>query len=67
MQELVNFNNIEYSEYGVSFRNRRMKITLGGIAKEYAADRAMEPLKNMGVENVLIDIGGDIPPIFIDV
>ena len=30
MQELVDFNSIEYNEYAVFFRKKGMKITLGG-------------------------------------
>jgi thiamine biosynthesis lipoprotein len=60
VQELVDFNGIEYNEYAVSFRKKGMKITLGGIAKGYAIDRAMDVLKKMGVKDALIDIGGDI-------
>ncbi len=40
--------------------NPKAKIDLGGIAKGYAVDRAMEVLASGGVENALIDAGGDI-------
>jgi thiamine biosynthesis lipoprotein len=36
------------------------KITLGGIAKGYAVDRAMEVLRKQGVRNALVDAGGDL-------
>jgi thiamine biosynthesis lipoprotein len=36
------------------------KITLGGIAKGYAADEALETIAGMGIKNALIDAGGDI-------
>ncbi len=36
------------------------KITLGGIAKGYAADEALETLKSLGIKNALINAGGDI-------
>ena len=42
---------------------RGMEITLGGIAKGYAVDRAMEALRSKGVENALINAGGDIATI----
>ncbi|MBN2239930.1 MAG: FAD:protein FMN transferase [Dehalococcoidales bacterium] len=35
-------------------------ITLGGIAKGYAGDKALDTLKDMGVNHALIDAGGDI-------
>jgi thiamine biosynthesis lipoprotein len=37
-----------------------MEITLGGIAKGYAADEALETLAGMGIEHALINAGGDI-------
>ena len=36
------------------------KITLGGIAKGYAVDEALEVLKDMGIKYALVDAGGDI-------
>jgi thiamine biosynthesis lipoprotein len=35
-------------------------MTLGGIAKGYAADEALETLKNMGIKHALVNAGGDI-------
>ena len=37
-----------------------MSITLDGIAKGYIVDEAMKLLKNNGIENAMIDAGGDI-------
>jgi len=37
-----------------------MSITLDGIAKGYIVDEAMKVLKNNGIENAMIDAGGDI-------
>ncbi len=37
-----------------------MAIDLGGIAKGYAADCAMEVLKNAGVQNACLDFGGNV-------
>jgi len=37
-----------------------MEVTLGGIAKGYAVDRAVEVLIREGLEEILVDIGGDI-------
>jgi FAD:protein FMN transferase len=36
------------------------KITLGGIAKGYAIDRAIEVLKENGIEHALVNAGGDM-------
>jgi thiamine biosynthesis lipoprotein len=37
-----------------------MKIDLGGIAKGYAVDQAIELLKKNGIKNAIIEIGGDL-------
>lgn len=37
-----------------------MKIDLGGIAKGYAIDRAVEKLQQMGIESAIINAGGSI-------
>ncbi len=37
-----------------------MKLDLGGIAKGYAADQALEVLKSQGIASALIDAGGDL-------
>jgi FAD:protein FMN transferase len=44
----------------ISSKNRDVKIDLGGYAKGYALDRAIEILKKDGVQNALINIGGNI-------
>lgn len=36
------------------------EITLGGIAKGYAADKAIELIAGMGVKHALVDAGGDM-------
>ena len=37
-----------------------MQLDVGGIAKGYAADRALETLRRRGVTRALIEIGGDV-------
>lgn len=44
----------------VESRNRAVQIDLGGYAKGYALDRAAQLLKARGVNNALINIGGNI-------
>jgi thiamine biosynthesis lipoprotein len=44
----------------VGLRERGAAIDLGGAAKGYAVDRAMEVLKDWGVKEALVDAGGDI-------
>ena len=56
------FQYIELNEenFSVSFKKEGMQIDLGGIAKGYAADRAAFILKENGIENALIDLGGNV-------
>ncbi len=60
--ELVNWKNLIIDEKNnrARFRENGMMITLGGIAKGYAIDQACKLLKANGIENGLVNIGGDI-------
>ncbi|MBI3902131.1 MAG: FAD:protein FMN transferase [Nitrosomonadales bacterium] len=44
----------------VGSRNKAVLLDLGGYAKGYALDRAAELLKQQGVHNALINIGGNV-------
>ena len=44
----------------VSSRNPAVKIDLGGYAKGYALDRAAAILREQGIRNALINIGGNV-------
>jgi len=56
----VNFREIRLTGDQVLLPHRGMAIGLGGIAKGYAVDRAAQVLHRNGLENFLIDAGGDI-------
>lgn len=62
--ELVDYNNLIIDEDNnrAKLKKQGMGVTLGGIAKGYAVDRACEVLKRKGIEDALVDIGGDIRP-----
>ena len=48
-------------EHGrVQSRNKSVQVDLGGYAKGYALDRAAELLRKQGINNALINIGGNI-------
>jgi thiamine biosynthesis lipoprotein len=59
---LVNYKKItvnpETAE--IHLNNRGMEIDLGGIAKGYAADRAVQAIKGTGVSAALVAVAGDI-------
>ena len=44
----------------VQFAKEGMFLDLGGIAKGYAIDKAIEILQNAGVKGAMVDIGGDL-------
>lgn len=50
----------EVSDDGVRFDSPDMRLDFGGIAKGYALDRMAAVLREHGVEQYLIDAGGDI-------
>ena len=55
----VDYRRIQLGE-GVIRLGPGQKITLGGIAKGYAVDRALEIMRALGVRDALVDAGGDI-------
>lgn len=44
----------------VSSKNKALKLDLGGYAKGYALDRAAEILRQHGIRNALVNIGGNV-------
>jgi len=58
--KLVGSDKISIKDNKISFKEKGMKITLGGIAKGYAVDEALEVIKDMGIKYALVDAGGDI-------
>lgn len=46
--------------HAVRFRRADVAIDLGGIAKGFAVDRALEVLRSLDVENGLVNAGGDL-------
>lgn len=44
----------------ISFRDSDVRIDLGGIAKGFAVDRALETLRQLGVASGIVNAGGDL-------
>lgn len=59
---LVNYKNIimDKSRSTVKLESPGMRIDVSGIAKGYAVDRAVQALKDAGVQSALVNAGGDI-------
>lgn len=56
----VNFREIRIEGNRVFLPRAGMSIGLGGIAKGYAVDRAMDVLQHAGFSDALVDGGGDL-------
>ncbi len=56
--KLVGYEKIKLTEDSITLDNG-MKITLGGIAKGYAAGEALKTLQSMGVQHAYVNAGGD--------
>jgi len=57
---LIGSDKIVIEGNRIYFKVEGMKITLGGIAKGYAVDEALEVLSNMGIRHALVNAGGDM-------
>jgi thiamine biosynthesis lipoprotein len=57
----VGFDKIEMSENGyLAKKNPLVGIDLGSIAKGYGVDRTAEVIRNNGISNFLVEIGGEV-------
>ncbi|KAB2893467.1 MAG: FAD:protein FMN transferase [Kofleriaceae bacterium] len=61
-KKLVNWKDIvlDKRRRTVKLRKKGMRITLGGIAKGYAVDRAAQTLVEAGLSDFILQVGGDM-------
>ena len=57
---LIGWDKVERDGNHIRLPLEGMEIDFGGIGKEYAADRAADILRAAGIENGLVNLGGDI-------
>ncbi len=57
---LVGYQRIVLEGNQIRLEKKGIQIDLGGIAKGYAVDKAIEALKNNGIKRALINAGGDL-------
>lgn len=59
---LINYRNIILDEQNctVFLKEKGMRIGFGGIGKGYAADRASQVLKDLGIQNGVVNASGDL-------
>jgi thiamine biosynthesis lipoprotein len=55
----IDYRHIELREGKVRFNNSAVRIDLGGIAKGYAVDRAIDILQQCGIGMAMVSAGGD--------
>ncbi len=58
--ERVGWQRLRWSNPVLSFPRAGLELDLGGVVKEYAADRIAALARDMGVEGGMINLGGDI-------
>ena len=56
---LTGYRNLVLGENSAKLAVEGMSVDLGGIAKGYAVDKAVEALRAAGIQSVLVDAGGD--------
>lgn len=58
----VGLSNVELNEAELTVRllNPQTRLDLGGIAKGYIVDRAVDLLRDRGARHILVDAGGDV-------
>ena len=57
---LVGGDKVGIEDDRIYLKAEGMKITLGGIAKGYAVDEALEVLEGMGIKYAVLNAGGDM-------
>lgn len=58
--KLIGFNNIIYDETGVKKRTPGIKLDFSANAKGYGVDRIADFLQDKGIQNYLVEIGGEL-------
>lgn len=58
--ETIGWDKVRWNRSVLEFLVAGMQLDLGGIGKEYAADRAATICRQLGIEAGLVDLGGDI-------
>jgi len=54
----IDYRHLELSDRKIRFNNSAVRIDLGGIAKGYAVDRAIDILQRCGISRAMVSAGG---------
>lgn len=57
---LVGWDKVHWDGHGLYLPEKGMEIDLGGLGKEYAADRVAQWLGSQGLRHGFVNLGGDI-------
>lgn len=60
LQSAPSLDALQFENGTLSSSNPDVKIDLGGIAKGYAVDRAIEQLQQLGIQHAIVNTGGDL-------
>jgi thiamine biosynthesis lipoprotein len=60
LQNLPTMNDIHIINNMISSSNQHLRLDYGGVAKGYAIDKAINILKSHGIENAIVNAGGDL-------
>jgi len=55
----IDYHHIELTDNKIRFNNDAVRIDLGGIAKGYAVDRAVDIVRQCGIGKAMVSAGGD--------
>lgn len=60
--ELIDYNDIliNVNENKIMFKKEKMFADFGAIAKGYIADKTADKIKELGVNNAIVDLGGNV-------
>ena len=58
--EKIGLDKVGWTRPRLAFAQAGMELDLGGLAKEYAADRAAALCRSLGATRGIIDLGGDL-------
>lgn len=56
----VGWSKVVHNAQGVGLRDAGMELDLGGIVKEYGADKAAQALRDHGFNHALVELAGDV-------
>lgn len=56
----VGWSHVHIDDRGISLTKPKSQLDLGGIVKEYATDKVVKVLREMGVTRALVELAGDI-------